>query len=259
MDLTLLIAFWGIIALLAAVPGADWAFLISASLRGRGGAAVLGMVAGHLAIAVATALGLAALVGARPWVTVVIGVGGGLALLRLGASALAGVLEDRRVRTAAEAVLTASADAGCQPGDSGECSGAQAGPDGGATVAPATTSGGAVAVRERASERARTSSRATMLQGASVSLLNPKVYLLFLTLVPQFVSAASPLSDTVQLLVLGGMHVATCALIYWGVVRGAGSLLLGRPRLATGVSAASGVVLIILGVTVIVEPLLSLG
>ncbi|HJA38803.1 MAG TPA: LysE family translocator [Candidatus Brevibacterium intestinigallinarum] len=239
MDLTLLITYWGIIALLATVPGADWAYLIASGLRGRGTPAVLGMVAGHLAIAVATALGLAALVGAHPWVSVIIGVCGGLVLLKLGASALTGVLEERRGRrTAAEVVAATAAELDSQP-------------------AEFRAGTGRVAVQERTVTRP--SAVATFVQGASVSLLNPKVYLLFLTLVPQFVSASSPLSDTTQLLVLGLIHVATCAMLYLGVAHGAGALLLSRPRAATAVTAASGLVMIVLGLVVIVEPLLHLG
>ena len=236
MDLTLLAAYWVVIALLASVPGADWAYLISAGLRRRGNQAVLGMVVGHLIIAVATALGLAALVATHQWISIVIGVCGGLVLLKLGTSALHGVLEERRGRTTAEVVAAAVEDAESQPAGSGA---------------------GGVAVRQRTT--VQPSKAATVAQGASVSLLNPKVYLMFLTLVPQFVSQSSPLTDTAQLLILGLIHVATCGVLYLGVAHGAGALLLSRPRAATAVTAASGLVMIVLGLVVIVEPLLHLG
>ena len=236
MDLTLLAAYWVVIALLASVPGADWAYLISAGLRRRGNQAVLGMVLGHLVIAVSTALGLAALVATHQWISIVIGVCGGLVLLKLGTSALHGVLEERRGRTTAEVVAAAVEDAESQPAGSGA---------------------GGVAVRQRTT--VQPSKAATVAQGASVSLLNPKVYLMFLTLVPQFVSQSSPLTDTAQLLVLGLIHVATCGVLYLGVAHGAGALLLSRPRAATAVTAASGLVMIVLGLVVIVEPLLHLG
>src|SRR5699024_2768 len=119
MDLTLLAAYWVVIALLASVPGADWAYLISAGLRRRGNQAVLGMVVGHLIIAVATALGLAALVATHQWISIVIGVCGGLVLLKLGTSALHGVLEERRGRTAAEVVAASVEDDDPQPDGSG--------------------------------------------------------------------------------------------------------------------------------------------
>ena len=236
MDLTLLAAYWVVIALLASVPGADWAYLISAGLRRRGNQAVLGMVVGHLIIAVATALGLAALVATHQWISIVIGICGGLVLLKLGTSALHGVLEERRGRTTAEVVAAAVEDAESQPAGSGA---------------------GGVAVRQRTT--VQPSKVATVAQGASVSLLNPKVYLMFLTLVPQFVSQSSPLTDTAQLLILGLIHVATCGVLYLGVAHGAGALLLSRPRAATAVTAASGLVMIVLGLVVIVEPLLHLG
>ena len=236
MDLTLLAAYWVVIALLASVPGGDWAYLISAGLRRRGNQAVLGMVLGHLVIAVSTALGLAALVATHQWISIVIGVCGGLVLLKLGTSALHSVLEERRGRTTAEVVAAAVEDAESQPAGSGA---------------------GGVAVRQRTT--VQPSKAATVAQGASVSLLNPKVYLMFLTLVPQFVSQSSPLTDTAQLLILGLIHVATCGVLYLGVAHGAGALLLSRPRAATAVTAASGLVMIVLGLVVIVEPLLHLG
>jgi hypothetical protein len=43
------------------------------------------------------------------------------------------------------------------------------------------------------------------------------------------------------------------------VAHGAGALLLSRPRAATVVTAASCLVMIVLGLVVIVEPLLHLG
>ena len=104
--------------------------------------------------------------------------------------------------------------------------------------------------------RAVPSKRIVTLQGLSVSLLNPKVYLMFLALVPQFVSDAAPMSDAAQLIVLGIVHVITCGLIYLAVSLGAGAILISRPRAATVVTAASGVVMSVLGVAVIVEAML---
>src|SRR5690625_1391434 len=116
MDVTLLFAFWGLTTLLICTPGADWAYLISAGLHGRGAQAVLGMVTGHFAIALAVALGLAAVVAAHAWMLTVISAAGGLYLLWLGASALQSVLQERRAVKAAE--IRAAAREDSEPGAS---------------------------------------------------------------------------------------------------------------------------------------------
>lgn len=79
---------------------------------------------------------------------------------------------------------------------------------------------------------------------------------MFLALVPQFVSDSAPLSDGVQLIVLGIVHVVTCGIIYLAVSLGAGAVLISRPRAATVVTAASGIIMSVLGVAVIVELIL---
>lgn len=230
MDYTLLFAFWGLTTLLICTPGADWAYLISAGQRGRGAHAVLGMVVGHFAIALAVALGLAAVVASHAWMLTVISVVGGLYLLWLGTSALHSLRREHKGSVPAE-------DSACMmPGGD---------------VRERDT---AVAVKQRV--HALPSKRAVTLQGLSVSLLNPKVYLMFLALVPQFVSDAAPMSDAVQLIVLGAVHVITCGLIYLAVSLGAGAILVSRPRAATVVTAASGILMSVLGVAVIVEAML---
>ena len=64
------------------------------------------------------------------------------------------------------------------------------------------------------------------------------------------------MSDGVQLIVLGIVHVITCGIIYLAVSLGAGAILISRPRAATVVTAASGIIMSVLGVAVIVELIL---
>ncbi|SLM99317.1 LysE family translocator [Brevibacterium yomogidense] len=253
MDVMLLFAFWGLTTLLICTPGADWAYLITAGLRGRGVQAVLGMVVGHFAIALAVALGLAALVAEHAWMLTVISVAGGLYLLWLGTSALQSLLKERR--TAAPAAGSSAAEAPvASPMPLGYEGGGSLDAVGSACMMPGGHVGecdSAVAVKQRV--RVRPSKRAVALQGLSVSLLNPKVYLMFLALVPQFVSDAAPMSDAAQLIVLGMVHVLTCGLIYLAVSLGAGAILIARPRAATVVTAASGILMSVLGAVVIVD------
>ena len=50
MALDSVLAFWGVCALLIAVPGADWAFVVGAGLRGQSVVpAVAGLVLGYAA------------------------------------------------------------------------------------------------------------------------------------------------------------------------------------------------------------------
>lgn len=90
-------------------------------------------------------------------------------------------------------------------------------------------------------------------KGLGVSLLNPKVFLLFLALLPQFSTpqAAWPLGS--QMLVLGIVHVLNCALVYLAVGYGSTRVLTTRPRAARRVSLLSGIVMLALGATLITE------
>lgn len=61
------LAFWSVAFLLIAVPGADWAFTISAGLRGRSVLpAVGGLVTGYAAVTIVVAAGVGALVAGSP-------------------------------------------------------------------------------------------------------------------------------------------------------------------------------------------------
>ena len=68
------------------------------------------------------------------------------------------------------------------------------------------------------------------LRGAATSGLNPKGLLLFFAVLPQFVARTAPWPVTVQLAVLGAVHIVACAVVYFGVVMGARRLLRSRPR-----------------------------
>lgn len=95
-------------------------------------------------------------------------------------------------------------------------------------------------------------------KGLGVSGLNPKVFLLFLALLPQFISTASAWPLPAQMLLLGSVHVANCALIYLTVGVTARLLLRTRPGVAQLVSRTSGAVLTFLGAWLLIEQLLPL-
>jgi len=91
--------------------------------------------------------------------------------------------------------------------------------------------------------------------GLGTSGLNPKVFLLILALLPQFTDPGGPWPVTAQILFLGLVHVANCALVYLGVATGARVVLRARPAAATVVGRISGVVMVGLGVAMVVGQL----
>jgi threonine/homoserine/homoserine lactone efflux protein len=83
-------AFWVVALLLILVPGADWAFTISAGLRGHSVVpAVGGLVLGYAAITVVVAAGVGALVAGSPAILTGLSVVGGAYLMWHGAMTFA--------------------------------------------------------------------------------------------------------------------------------------------------------------------------
>ncbi|MFD0340195.1 LysE family translocator [Streptomyces sp. NPDC127117] len=99
MDTTTLAAFLAVDLLLVFTPGADWAYAISAGLRGRSVVpAVTGLIAGHLAYALVAVAGLAVIVASSPAALTALTVAGAGYLLWLGR----GVLRQPAVPAAAK-------------------------------------------------------------------------------------------------------------------------------------------------------------
>src|SRR5690348_14596043 len=83
-------AFWAIAFLLVIVPGPDWAFTISAGLRGRSVLpAVGGIVLGYAAMTAVVAAGIGALVARTPAFLSALTVAGGLYLMWHGTTTVA--------------------------------------------------------------------------------------------------------------------------------------------------------------------------
>ena len=83
-------AFWAIAFLLVIVPGPDWAFTVSAGLRGRSVLpAVGGIVLGYAAMTVVVAAGVGALVARTPGFLSALTVAGGLYLMWHGTTTVA--------------------------------------------------------------------------------------------------------------------------------------------------------------------------
>jgi len=83
-------AFWVVSSLLIMVPGADWAFTISAGLGGHSVLpAVSGIVLGYAAMTVVVAAGVGALVAGSPALLTALTIGGGAYLMWHGARTFA--------------------------------------------------------------------------------------------------------------------------------------------------------------------------
>jgi threonine/homoserine/homoserine lactone efflux protein len=95
-----------------------------------------------------------------------------------------------------------------------------------------------------------------VIKGAAVSGLNPKLFLLFLALLPQFVNQDAKWPVAVQIVALGLVHITSCAVIYSLVGTSARRVLRTRPAAARVVSRISGTVMVVLGVALLVEQLI---
>jgi len=94
------------------------------------------------------------------------------------------------------------------------------------------------------------------LKGAGISGLNPKVFLLFLALLPQFTNPDADWPVSAQLIALGLVHIASCAVIYTIVGTGARAVLGSRPAAARVVSRVAATAMIVIGLVLIGERLL---
>lgn len=91
------------------------------------------------------------------------------------------------------------------------------------------------------------------VKGFSVSGLNPKVFLLFLALLPQFSDPHSAWSVPMQLIFLGIIHMLSCGAVYLVVGFCAKALLGARPNAASVINRLSGVVMMVIAITLIAE------
>jgi threonine/homoserine/homoserine lactone efflux protein len=204
MTFSVFVAFWAVSILFVITPGADWAYAISAGLKGRVVLpAVGGLLSGHLVATVIVAAGVGALVANHPIALSVLTVAGASYLLWLGINILA---------------------------------------------RPATPHADDI--------QASGSWKRWAIKGLCVSGLNPKVFLLFLALLPQFTDVAAPWPVPIQMIALGLIHTFSCGVIYLLVGFGSQVVLQTRPTATHWVSRFSGAAMIIIAVILITEQIL---
>lgn len=90
-------------------------------------------------------------------------------------------------------------------------------------------------------------------KGVGVSGLNPKALLLFLALLPQFITRGTTWPSGAQIMLLGMVHTANCAVVYTSVGTAARRVLRTRPATAVAVSRCSGAAMIVIGVLLLAE------
>jgi threonine/homoserine/homoserine lactone efflux protein len=90
-------------------------------------------------------------------------------------------------------------------------------------------------------------------KGLCVSGMNPKVFLLFLALLPQFADATAPWPVPIQMIALGLVHTVSCGVIYLLVGFGSQVILKARPAAAQWVSRFSGAAMIIIALVLLIE------
>ncbi|WP_328431712.1 LysE family translocator [Streptomyces sp. NBC_00453] len=92
------------------------------------------------------------------------------------------------------------------------------------------------------------------LRGATISGLNPKGLLLYLSVLPQFlVTRGAHPPVAVQTAVLGLLHMACCAAVYLTVGLLSRALLAARPRAARAVTRTSGAAMLGIGALLLAQ------
>lgn len=212
MDTAVLPAFFAVSLVVVITPGADWAYILSHAVSLRDAlAAIAGLLLGYLGHTLLAAVGLTVAIAMVPGMLQTLTVVGAGYLCWLGAQTL------RHPATARLAARTA-------------------GPELATVTAPVDLH----AVRPAPA-------RDIMLRGAGVSGLNPKVVLLFLALMPQFVSSDAAWPLGAQTAALGGMHVLATVVFYCLLAVVAVRVLGAHPQLFHTTSLISGVLMLLLG------------
>lgn len=200
MAISVLTAFWAVSLLFVVTPGADWAYAISAGMRGRWVMpAVAGMLSGHLLATLVAAAGVGSLMAGHPLALMLLTLAGCTYLLWLGGNLL---------------------------------------------LSPAVPQAGQGGVGDSGSRWA--------FKGFCVSGLNPKVFLLFLALLPQFTDPQSSWPVPLQIVLLGLVHLCSSLVVYTLVGYGAKLVLASRPGAARMVGRLSGVAMIAVAMLLVV-------
>lgn len=101
------------------------------------------------------------------------------------------------------------------------------------------------------------SATAQFFRGVGVSSMNPKGILLLIALLPQF-ATPDGWPSSVQMLVLGGLHVANITIAYFGIALLARRILRSRPRASIVITKFAGAAMTIIGAGLLIEKAIEL-
>jgi threonine/homoserine/homoserine lactone efflux protein len=231
-----LAAFVLVACLIVITPGPDMAMVTKNALEGGRRAALLtalGTVTGLLVWMAASAVGIVAVLRTSAVVFTVVKLCGAAYLLILGAQALLAARRSAATRQTADGPATHGPSA-----------------DGPVMRGPAT---GAARRRLRGRRLPRLLTGPPWRQGLLCNLLNPKIAVLFTSLIPQFVAPGQ--SAPLQAAILAGIFVAITLvwLTGYALAASAAQQVLRRSRVQRMMRAITGTALVGLGVRLAVE------
>lgn len=232
MEASVVLSFWALALLLSATPGPDWALVLGHSLGGRGILAPLaGIALGYLGLTTVVAAGLGTVVASHPAVLTLVTVAGALVLVWIGAGMLRSALADTAADTAAGTATPVDESPAEEP----------------------TPAGGAVATLEKTRAPVQPATVQLIAQGATVSGLNPKGLLLFIALLPQFVTADSALPVWLQMFALGCLFIVSAVTVYAILGLSARRLLAGSDRGARVLTGVAGAAMVLVAVVMLAQ------
>jgi threonine/homoserine/homoserine lactone efflux protein len=253
-----LAAFLLVSGLIVITPGPDMAMVTKNALEGGRRAALLtalGTVTGLLVWLAASAGGIVAVLRTSAVLFTAVKLCGAAYLLILGAQALMSARRSAAGGTATGGPATGGPAADGPAGDGPVADGPAA--DGGATAGPAAGRRAAIGRRLRGARRPpRLLTGPPWRQGLLCNLLNPKIAVLFTSLIPQFVAPGqSAQSAPLQAATLAGIFVAITLvwLTGYALAASAAQHVLRRGRVQRTMRAITGTALIGLGVRLAAE------
>jgi threonine/homoserine/homoserine lactone efflux protein len=254
-----LAAFLLVACLIVITPGPDMAMVTKNALDGGRRAALLtalGTVTGLLVWMAASAAGIVAVLRTSAVVFTVVKLCGAAYLLILGAQALLAARRPAAATPTADGSATGGQGADGPVPDGPVPDGPAAGSpaaDGRATAGPAAGRAASLRRRLRGRRPPRLLTGPPWRQGLLCNLLNPKIAVLFTSLIPQFVAPGQ--SAPLQAAILAGIFVAITLvwLTGYALAASAAQQVLRRSRVQRAMRAITGTALVGLGVRLAAE------
>jgi threonine/homoserine/homoserine lactone efflux protein len=212
----LYLPFIGLIALLTITPGPDMLLVLRNGLRGGSPVAWatgLGCCTGISIHAIAGTLGLSALIAASAEAFTALKIAGAAYLVWLGATAIAATVGSRSDSATRLSELARTSGLGTEEIDR----------------------------------------RTAFRQGLLSNLLNPKIAVLFVTLLPQFVASGEPRVETTAILAVTFVAVGLLWMRLFSLAIGPAARLLRQSAVGTWVERVTGALLVGIGVGVALE------